>query len=176
MTMTLVSTVTVGAGGAGTMSFSNIPQSGTDLLLLVSARSTNNLAGLTYYARLNGSAANAYVHRSLIGNGTNPSSDTATNTYIYMGNINQAGNTANTFNSTALYISNYTSSNQKSMSLDTVTENNATQAFQHIHALLWQNTAAITSIDVSEFNNSFAQGTTASLYIITKGSGGATVS
>jgi len=40
-TYTLISSVTVGSGGAATMTFSSIPQTYTDLLVRVSARNTS---------------------------------------------------------------------------------------------------------------------------------------
>jgi hypothetical protein len=85
------------------------------------------------------------------------------------------GATASTFSNDAIYIPNYSGSTNKSVSIDTVTENNATAAHQTITASVWANTAAITSIKIVTGAN-FAQYSTASLYKFTKGSGGATVS
>ena len=44
MTYTLISTVTVGAGGAASIDFNSIPGTYTDLLLVVSVRSTRPAA------------------------------------------------------------------------------------------------------------------------------------
>ena len=83
--------------------------------------------------------------------------------------------TANTFNSTTFYIPNYAGSTNKSFSFDQVNENNTTAANQVLGSVLWSNTAAITSISLTSPGYNFVQYSTASLYGITKGSGGATV-
>jgi hypothetical protein len=86
--------------------------------------------------------------------------------------------TSNTFSSTQVYIPNYAGSTNKSVSIDHVTENNATNAyFSGIVAGLWSNTAAITSVKIlDQDGGSLVAGSTASIYGILKGSGGATVS
>jgi len=73
--------------------------------------------------------------------------------------------TANTFGSWEAYVPNYTLSNNKSVSLDSVMENNATAAEQNLVAGLWSNTAAITSIKLLPLNGTaFKQYSTATLY------------
>jgi hypothetical protein len=80
-----------------------------------------------------------------------------------------ASATANTFSNTEFYIPNYTSSVAKSVSINGVGENNATQSAQAITAALWTGTAAITSVTIlPSSGNTIAQHSTASLYIITK--------
>jgi hypothetical protein len=56
--------------------------------------------------------------------------------------------------------------------VDTVSENNATAAFQRIIAGLNNSTAAITSINFFPSSGNFVAGSTISLYGITKGSDG----
>ena len=87
-----------------------------------------------------------------------------------------ANATSNTFGNTSVYIPNYAGSTNKSVSSDAVTENNATTASQQILASIWNNTSAITSIFVSDTGSNLVQNSTASLYGILRGSGGATVS
>jgi hypothetical protein len=84
--------------------------------------------------------------------------------------------TANTFGNALIYISNYASSNAKSVSIEAVAENNATTARQDLNAALWNNSAAITSIALTwEQATNFAVGSSATLYGITKGSSGGVV-
>jgi hypothetical protein len=158
-----IATIEVGSGGASSMIFSSIPQGYTDLKITFSARSegTSTTAALL---RLNGSSANG-SNRGLEGNGV-----TAI-TYVdssqsYAGNIVPGNYTVNTFCNNEIYIPNYTSSNYKSSSVDTVTENVATiYALQNIQANLWSNTAAVTSISlIPNGTNNFAQYTIATLY------------
>jgi hypothetical protein len=173
MSMTLVSTVTVGSGGVSGITFSSIPSSFTDLYVVTSTRDTFNNGqtwvnvGLTF----NG-VGTGYTSRTLYGDGSSAASLSESSiTFRHEG----AGQTANTFSSTQFYIPNYAGSTNKSLSIDAVTENNNTTSWQGITAALFSNTAAITSMTFTP-NTLFAQFSTAYLYGITRGSGGATVS
>ncbi len=175
MTMTLVSTVEVGAGGAASIDFTSIPQTGTDLLLVVSARTGNSSVYDNLRVQFNGDTNTAnYSARYLDGSGSAATSDVATDVQgITEGNTA----TASTFGNASIYIPNYTSAVAKSVNSDSVSENNATAARQRISAGLWSGTAAITSIALkANSGTNFAQYSTASLYVIQKGSGGASVS
>jgi len=144
---------------AASVTFSNIPQTGyTDLLIKVSARSTsaNNI-----YMTLNGSTTN-YASRYLYGSGTAAASGNDTTRYV--GTTSDSSNTANTFGNAEIYIPNYTSSNYKSVSADSVAETNATTVYSAITAQLWSNTAAITSISLFPSSGSYVQYSTFSLY------------
>jgi len=67
-----------------------------------------------------------------------------------------------------LYIPNYRLTGAKPFSIDSVTERNATNAYQVIIHGIWNNNAAVTSIEISGFADNLAAGSTASLYKITK--------
>jgi hypothetical protein len=168
MTMTLVETVTLGSAQAS-MVFSNIPQTATDLYLVYSARNVGD--GRTVDLSLNGSQT-GFSMKMLQGNGSAAVSASGS----YDGGLsNPSSTTTSTFSNTSIYFANYSGSTNKSWSMDTTYENNNTLAYTKIQAGTWSNTAAITSITLTGFGN-FAAGSTASLYTITKGSGGATVS
>jgi hypothetical protein len=62
-----------------------------------------------------------------------------------------------------IYIPNYAGSSNKSVSIDSVTENNATGAYSGLTAALFASTAAITSFGISTGSN-FVQYSTATLY------------
>jgi len=175
--MTLVSTVTVGSGGAATIEFTSIPQTGTDLLVVISGRGNASGVQQPIYMKFNSSGGTAYSERHLYGTGsTAASGSTSGNSefrFVYMGGTTA---TASTFSNTQIYIPNYSGSTNKSISVESTMENNATAGWQDIDAGLWANTAAITSITLTPDAASFVQYSTASLYTITKGSGGATVS
>lgn len=162
-TMTALSTVTVGAGGAANIEFTNIPQTYTDLVVKISGRSSTG--DTAHYLRFNSSTSNLnsrylYGTGSAIGSVTEPSV-----IYFY---VNPSTFTASTFANTEIYIPNYTSSNNKSVSIDAVTENNATLAYAALFAGLWSNTAAITSIQLVAVSG-FVQYSTATLYGVFKG-------
>lgn len=159
----LLETITVGAAGAASVTFNNIPQSGyTDLKLVLSSRFSGgalDAIGVTF----NGSSANLSSRR-LTGTGTTAVSATYASN-VFIGNSPGPSETANTFSNSEMYIPNYTSSNYKSTSVDAVTENNATAAYTNLEAGLWSNTAAISSITLTPYSGTnFAQYTTATIY------------
>lgn len=147
-------TVTIGSGGT-------IPQTYTDLKLVVSLRDTDTPA--SFYVRPNASTSNLSLVR-LMADGTTITS--ATDTTIRVFGLNDSTTTASTFSNAELYFPNYTSSNYKSVSIDAVTNpNSSTSIFKNFVAGLWSNTAAITSIDiVCETVGTFAQYSTFYLY------------
>lgn len=145
-TFELISAVTVGAGGAATISFSSIPGTFTDLCLKMSLRTNYSGTVDDVNVTINGSTASI---TSLYLQGTGSSTASGSISGNRVGIINGATSTANTFANSDLYIPNYAGSTNKSMSFDTVTENNATQAFQELDAILRSNTAAITSLSFS---------------------------
>lgn len=161
---------------ASSVTFDSIPQTGyTDLKLVMSLRSTagggTNWDPLCY--RFNGSTS-GYSTRELYGNGS--SAGSATNTTITSAGaggtwgrlqdygITTSNQTANTFSSIELLIPNYTSSNQKSLSFDSVYETNATAAYAEMVAGIWTGTAAVSSIDFALYTGSFVAGSSFSLY------------
>jgi hypothetical protein len=161
------STVTVGSGGSATIDFTSIPSTYTDLVLVASLRSTGT--GTGSHMTFNGSTTgydDLYVQGA--GSGTPVSgADAGANTKIYVGNLQGTSTTSNTFCNTSIYIPNYAGSAYKSVSVDTVNENNNTTAYAAVIGGLWSNTSAITSIQLLSAQT-FAQYSTASLYGIKK--------
>lgn len=178
MTLSLVSTTTLGANAAS-ITFSAIPQTATDLLLVLSCRNTGT--GNSYIQLQMNSVTTGYETRILRGES---SVSSTTGTAVGLNNIFWAGMTAgstltaNTFTSVNIYIPNYAGSTAKTFSSEYSKEtNDATYYENGIAAGSCTSTAAITSLTLSLLLNgaTYAQNTTASLYTITKGSGGATV-
>jgi hypothetical protein len=160
-TMTLIASSTVPSGGAASIDFNSIPSTYTDLVLKLSIRSEGTSTN-AIFLRLNGSSANGTI-RAIEGNGSAASSWNDTKSYA--GNIPPSSYTASTFANNEVYIPNYAGSNNKSSSVDSVTENNATTALADLQANLWSNTAAVTSITLApNGSNNFAQFSTAYLY------------
>lgn len=160
-TMTKLATVTVGAGGSSSVSFSSIPQTYTDLSLLISSRNTNNDGSDNMLISLNGSSSN-FSGRYLFTN-TNGTLNSGTDT-TPAGAYNGGNTTASTFSNVSVYFPNYTSANYKSFSVDSVAENNGTQSNLYFDAKLWSSTEAITSMSFTCTSGNFAQHTTFTLY------------
>ena len=158
-TYTLIASNTVGSGGVSSFTFSSIPSTYTDLLMKCSIRSSAD--NITAELSLNGVKTNM-TQRYLQGTGSAAQSGNSTAINVLE---NPSTATASTFASADIYIPNYTSSNYKSISIDTVTEKNATDAYSRLVAGLWSNTAAITSIGLNcSASGNFVQYSTFYLY------------
>ena len=163
-TYTLISSVTVGSGGAASIDFTSIPSTYTDLLVKLSGRSSRSAAvGEEFYLTFNGSTAN-YSEKQARGDGSTAIGQSFSGSSIQQVAQPGAGATANTFGNWEFYIPNYAGSNVKSISLDGVTENNATQSYTYLEAGFWADTAAITSIKISAGSYLAVQYSTAYLY------------
>lgn len=166
-TYTLISSVTVGAGGASSIDFTSIPATYTDLLLKVSVRSTRATVVDGIYISLNSSSSN-FNWRSLEGEPGTSTVGSYNNTTNWAGVTTANSATASVFGNAEIYIPNYADSNYKSISSDSVSENNASTAVEALGATLWSNTSAITSISLAPSTGSFAQYSTAYLYGVKK--------
>ena len=172
MSMTVIEHIEVGSGGAASIVFDLIPDTYTDLYLVCSLRSSragniDDIIGCD----INGSSAN-FTTRYLYGSGSSVTSGTSQ--FVFFSTA--ASSTSNTFSNGELYIPNYAGSTNKSISVNNVSENNATGAYMNITAQLWAQTAAITSLTLVT-NHGFVQYSSATLFGITAGSsGGVTVS
>jgi hypothetical protein len=80
--------------------------------------------------------------------------------------MNGSNTTTSTFTNSEIYIPNYTSSNQKSISGDAVNENNSssTNVQARLVAWKWSGTTAISSILFSTNTGNFVQYSTFTLY------------
>ena len=161
-TYTLIEAKTVSTTTAS-VTFTSIPQTYTDLLVKLSVRQDTANAGL--FLRPNSSTTNLSSRR-LFADSSAPWSDTGSNIFMLC-NGNWA--TGNTFTNNEIYIPNYTSSNYKSVSIDSVAENNTSSAglsFLGFVAGLWSDTTAITSLNfVPEGGGAnFVSGSTFYLY------------
>lgn len=160
-TYVAIATTTVGAGGTASIDFNSIPSTYTDLLIKLSTRTTG--AGAADVSLRFNSATTNYSYRDLEGNGSSVASYNGTS-FLWAGEANRGDSTASTFSNIEIYIPNYRSSNNKTISVDSVTENNGTLAYIDLIAGLWSNTAAITSISLLLSSGNHAQYSTATLY------------
>ena len=161
--------------GQASIVFSSIPQTYTDLLIKICVRSNRGLSNDYCGIRPNGSSSNL-SERKLFGNGSSVGSDSDTVLYAV---VPADGATSSTFSNSEVYVPNYTLSSAKSFSTDSTAENNATSAFLSIHAGLWNDSAAITSLTFLPVagGTQLMTGSSITLYGILKGSsGGVTVS
>lgn len=165
-TFVKIAAVTVGAGGAATIQFSSIPSTYTDLCIKVSARvdAAANYQSVAM-AFNGGSPASAFSQRWVVGDGSTAGSGSyGANTTLYPMYAPGSSATSSTFGNGEIYICNYSSTSQyKSISIDAVTENNATDVRIELGAMLWSSNNAVSSITLYG-NTNFVQYSTATLY------------
>lgn len=167
---TLISSVTVGAGGVANITFSSIPQTYTDLIFVMSGRVTSTSGGPAIIT-FNGSGT-GYTGKDLLGNGSTAASYNETSLFAYS---SISTDTASTFGNAIITIPNYTGATNKTVSIESATENNGSTAQLLLHAGVWANTAAITSVTFDPVSSGlFDQYSTIYMYGLLKGSGGAT--
>lgn len=168
-TYTLISSVTVSSNVAS-IDFASIPATFTDLKVVYSLRS--NLSGGPFYfddlaVRLNADTGSNYSRLTFRAReGSMASNKTTPTTFMDLYSLNAANATSNTFSNGEFYISNYASSNYKSLSSDGVSEHNTANDVQlGFAAGLWSSASAVTSIKLYSQNASnFVQYSTAYLY------------
>lgn len=162
-----IATVTVPGAGAASMDFTSIPSTYTDLCLKVSARSDTSGAsnGQFLTLKLNNLTTN-FTWRYLYGSGSAAGSGSGSNGTIAY--IDPSSYTASTFGNAEVYLPNYAGSTNKSISIDSVNENNATAAEMALWASLWSNSAVINQVTLVPFAGNFVQYSTATLYGISK--------
>ena len=143
------------------ITFNSIPQAYTDLILVVSPRSTVVEDG--FLLTFNNDQATNYLNIRISGSGS------AVSTVSYAsgatnGRQSQSDFTANAFGSNEFYITNYSSSNHKSVSIEAVNETNATAVRTELLACLYPSTNPITRIDILTSPGALATNSTATLY------------
>ncbi len=152
----------------GTVTFSSIPQTYTDLKIKCSVRTaqSNFYDNLVMYFNGSNSGFTTLRFTSAWNSTPTSSSDLLTGLpYMYVGESN--GNTAGSslFADFEIYVPNYTNTVQyKTVSSVNVHTNNTTTGFSGIHQSQWSNSAAITSISFTNTSGNMLANTTISVY------------
>jgi hypothetical protein len=161
------------ASAQASITFSSIPQTFTDLCLVLSLRSERSgQIRDDSFLQLN-ALTTGYSFRFLRGTGSSTSSNSGTY-YAYLSQVPGATATSSTFSNISVYLPNYTSGSAKSLSSDGVMENNATESHQDIVANLNTTTDPITSLTIFAGSANLSQYSSATLYGVLKGSDGVT--
>lgn len=160
-TATYEKIATTTLGGAGSITFSSIAASWTDLRLVILSTGNMGIIGV----RFNSDSASNYSDTFIRGNGSAASSSRDTSqTYALLTNlINNI--TVPALTTTDIF--SYAGSTYKTMLSQTSADLNGsgeTNAF----VTMWRSTAAITSMTITSNSGSFGSGTTATLYGILK--------
>lgn len=164
MPMTLISRTTL-TTTAASVTFNSIPQTYQTLKLVVSARGSTTIDD-TLIMRINNDSGSNYSRRAVYGIGSSALSyGQDPSTIGTAGAVVLDSYTASTFSSTDIALPNYSSTTvYKPISVDSVTENNATTAYQYLWAGLWKSNSAITSLVLLPTTGTLSSGSTFSLY------------
>ena len=161
-----IATVTVGAGGSSSISFTSIPSTYKHLQIRGIERAVNNVSGDDPYLRVNSDSGNTYSWHRLTGSGAAASSYGAgTQPQIrYAYNTADGSYSANTFSAFVIDILDYADTNKyKTMRCLTGLDRNGSG---HIYLFSgsWRNTNAITSIKITPNSGNFNQYSSFALY------------
>ena len=162
-----IATVSVGSGGSATISFSSIPSTYKHLQIRSIAR-TNYTGGNNdgYKVNFNSDTGNNYAWHQLGASGAavfaQQSSSTGT---IYVGYVASNSAISNNFGASVIDILDYANTNKyKTLRNLTGTDNNGNGALT-LGSGLWQNTNAISSISITQWDGtSFLQYSQFALY------------
>lgn len=165
-TYTMIATQTVTGSSAGTVVFSSIPSTYTDLVMVCHARGVAAVGMEGSAIRFNGDTAANYSQTELKGDGASAASSRNTgDTYIrnidaYVGSTAASG----IFGFYELHVMNYANTTTYKTTLGRSSSLYSGAGVAHLAAGLWRSTAAINSITHVGYNGNIDVGSTFTLY------------
>lgn len=164
ITYTLIQSITLGSNNS-TITFSNIPNSYTDLMCITTLRSANNNYG-GYQVRPN-AVTTGYTRRGIRGAYTNLVQAQSGSAPTDVSYLPTSGSTANIFSNDWFYIANYQGTQAKSFfthsgQVATTGSNDAT--IFHDWMITTSANSALTSLVLTMDTDQFLAGSSASLY------------
>ena len=160
--MKLIEAKTVSVA-VSSVSFTTIPQTYTDLKILISGRNSYTSTGIEVTFN---STSSGYNSRRLYGSGTgNMATDTFGTNYVSNTSITDSSQTALIFGNGEIYIPNYANTSiNKIVSIDGTSENNATASYYMFTNSIWSNTSAINTVTIKADTGNLEVGTKVYLY------------
>jgi len=160
-------TQTIGAGGAASVAFNNIPQGFTDLLVQVSGRTSGSGTFVSANIVFNGNTNFLYSDLFNYASGTGAVGAKIINyahtpATIY---LNGAGTTSNTFSNSEMYIANYSKGNFKTILGNSTVETNAASGNLITQGTVsFRSNTPITSMTLTSNDGNFVQYSTFTIY------------
>ena len=131
-----------GNGSASTITFSSIPQTFTDLVLVMNIFTTVNA---NEAVQINGDTGSNYSSTWITGNGSTAASSRSTSNTA----LNIQANIFSTSTSPALHIMNFIDYSNSTTYKTVLTRSNRAEQAVELFVGLWRSTAAITSISIA---------------------------
>ena len=153
-----IATVTVGAGDSQYIDFTSIPQTYTHLQIRGIARDSRAISGMGGEVRLwfNSDTASNYSSHIMYGNGTGGySGNYVSNAYIYCFDSVSNSSTANAFSGGLIDILDYTNTNKYKTTRSMGGGDINGSGVVGLYSGNWRNTAAITSIRLSNTSGTY---------------------
>ena len=158
-----IQTVTVGAGGASSVSFTSIPSTYKHLQLrcFVGINAVND-----YAMRFNGDTAGNYRQHNLYGDGSSATTYNYGNgaTYISLAFPFQGLNSSTSFAASVIDILDYNNTNKYKTTKALIGIDRNSSGEVALESGLWLSTAAITQIDLLPTSSTFIQYSSFALY------------
>jgi len=165
-TYTPIGTLTA-SGSNQTLSFTNIPSTYTDLVLVCFIRSQTSGTTDSVLMQVN-STQSIYSDTTLSGNGSAASSTRGSNTYgTFIGNCPAAGSTSGIFGSITTHIENYANTTTYKTQLSKNANDQNGSGYSQETVGLMRLTGAINNVTVLTASANITVGSTATLYGIT---------
>jgi hypothetical protein len=164
-TYNLITSNVLGSSAAS-ITFSSIPATYTDVLVLGSVRTDGaTTRDALNIVRFNGIDTSIYSRATIQADGSSVSSADLSNFPGFVGmESNGATSLANTFASIELYLASYLSSDTKQLSSISMQEDNSTTASIRDNAGYFNNTSAINSITIGPQGANFVANSSFYLY------------
>ena len=154
-----IATVTVGAGGSSTISFTSIPSTYKHLQVRLTSLTTSAVSTYAYF----NTGSGTYSWHELSGNGSSAAATAGSSTNIFYVGYN-ASTTANYTGAAIMDILDYANTNKnKTVRILSGSDANGS-GIVYFRSGLWQVTTAIDAINITMGTGGFAQNTHAALY------------
>jgi hypothetical protein len=160
-----IATVTVGSGGASSITFSSIPSTYQHLQIRGIVRSNGGAANNPMYMTLNSDTSANYSWHGLFGDGASASAAASINqSRIDIDRIAEASAGSNIFGSFVTDILDYANTNKfkTTRNLGGIDQNSS--GFIFFESGLWRNTNAVSTISFAPPTGSFVQYSSFALY------------
>jgi hypothetical protein len=162
-----IATVTVGSGGASSVSFTSIPSTYQHLQVRYMPRISTADTAENTWLQFNGDTGSNYAYHFLDGNGSSASAGAgASQTRILAGRAGAANSGSNIFGANVLDILDYANTNKYTTAriLGGI-DINGSGGNIRLDSGVWMNTAAVTSLTISPTTaNNFVQHSSFALY------------
>ena len=161
-----ISTVTVGAGGSSSITFSSIPSTYKHLQIRALVRATHAVTNGAWFAQYNSdTGSNYYSYHLLYGNGSSAGAVAGgTGTSMLWGDYVGANGAASTFGVAVVDVLDYQNTNKYKTSRGLYGFDLNGSGTIALASNLWMNTNAISSITLTPSSNNFAQYSQFALY------------